>query len=112
VRLEDFFWNPDILQYDPSYTLQFGPSPARVQDYRESKKKYLNDLIMFRLITPLKRNAPSKNLSFKIIDLEFVYPNLLFKVFYNDYWDFYKHITGHSNHADRAASSAFSVFGL
>jgi len=31
---------------------------------------------------------PSKKmLSSQIIDLEFVYPNLLLKVFYDDYWD-------------------------
>jgi len=30
-----------------------------------------------------------------MIDLEFVYPNVLLKVFYDDYWDCYKHITGH-----------------
>jgi len=29
------------------------------------------------------------------IDLKFVYPNLLFNVFYDNYWDCYKHIAGH-----------------
>jgi len=40
-----------------------------------------------------------------MIDLEFVYPNRLFKVFYNDFWDCYKHITGHFYYIHRAASS-------
>jgi len=46
---------------------------------------------MFRVIAPLKRNAPSKKYSFLssyIIDLEFVYPNLLFKASYDYYWNF------------------------
>jgi len=29
-----------------------------------------------------------------IIDLEIVYPNQSFKVFYDDYWDCNKHVTG------------------
>jgi len=63
----------------------------RVQDYRESKKRYRNYVITFRVITPLKQNAPFQKrlLSFKIMDLEFVYSNLLVKVFYHDYWDCY-----------------------
>jgi len=32
--------------------------------------------------------------SCKIIDPEFVYIYLLFKVFYSDYWDCFEHITG------------------
>jgi len=55
-------------------------------------------VITFWVITPLKRNSPIQKklfLSCQIIDLEFVYPNLLFKVLYDDYWDCYKHITGH-----------------
>jgi len=32
---------------------------------------------------------------FEIVDLEFMYQNLLYKVLYDDYWDCYKHITGH-----------------
>jgi len=65
----------------------------RVRDYLELKKRCRNYLITFRIITPLKLNPPSKKiiLSFQIIDLEFVYLNLLFKVFYDDYWDYYKY---------------------
>jgi len=72
---------------------------TRVRDYRESKKRYRNYIITFWVITPLKRNAPIEKISFlscQFIDLEFVYIcDLLFKVFYNDYWDCYEHITVH-----------------
>jgi len=58
---------------------------CRVRDYREPKRRYRNYVITFRVIAPLKCNAPVQFfLSCQIIDLEFVYPNLLFKVFYDD----------------------------
>jgi len=52
----------------------------RVRDYRESQKRYRNDVITFRVISnyPLKRPLQILFLSCKIIDLEFVYSNLLF----------------------------------
>jgi len=50
-----------------------------------TKKRYRNYVITFRLITRLKRNArcPLKNiiLSYQIIDLKFVNPNLSIQVF-------------------------------
>jgi len=61
------------------------------------KNCFRNYVIIFRVITPLKCNALQfvLFLSCKIIELEFVYLYLLFKVFYDHYWDCYEHITGH-----------------
>jgi len=37
---------------------------SRIWDYQESKKPYRNDVITFRVITPLKRNAPLQKNNF------------------------------------------------
>jgi len=81
---------------------------SRVQDYRESKKLYRNYVITFKVIGPIKRDVTLMShskffsiyhakilLSSQIIDLEFLYLNLLFKVLFDAYWDCYKQITGH-----------------
>jgi len=67
---------------------------------------------MYRVITPLKRNAPSNFFYYaKLLTLNL--GNLLFEDFYDDYWYYYKHITGYFKYidwADNAPSSVFSVF--
>jgi len=48
----------------------------RVRDYQESKKRHRNDVITFRLITPIKRNDPLQNNIFyptKLLSLNFCF---------------------------------------
>jgi len=52
-------------------------------------------VITFGVLTPLKCNATLRIfVIMRYIDLAFVYQNLLFKVFIDDYCDCNKHITG------------------